>query len=630
MNRAKAILSSLRLAHSFRSTGVPRSHSLYSQVTTQFSDLSPSLSAYPHNYIFLSTHQKLFFSSEPGSILELVLDNDWSNELEQELSNANTRLTHETVVYVLKKLDKDPKKAAKFFDWVSSCNRFNPSSSVYSLLLRVFANKESMKEFWITVTKMKELGFCIDKNTYLTILVSFRNSKMAAEAAAWTELYNRMIKENGMTSVVKNVVQAIMQSNLGPNIERELGKLKISASDDFVLQVLKELRGYPLMALRFFKWVSECLGYAHNSVTYNAITRVLGWDNSIKEFWDILKEMKNLGHEMDIDTYIKVSRNFRKNKMFNDAVQLYELMIDGPYKPAAKECSLLLRAIASSGNPDMNLVFRIVRKYEEAGNLLTKADYDGIHRSLTSSGEFDEANKIVEAMKNAGYEPDNITYSQLVFGLCKARRLDEACKVLDDMETHGCVPDLKTWTILIQGHCTANEVEGALLCFAKMMEKGCDPDADILDVLIKGFIGQNRIDGANKLFIEMVNKARLVPWQATYKSLIQKLLDQRNFEEALDLLRLMKKHKYPPFAEPFLQYISRFGTVNDAGDFLKALSVKEYPSVSAYLHVFESFFQVGRHSEAKDILYKCPYHIRKHEAISSLFGSAKSSNAAAA
>ncbi|GMP33877.1 hypothetical protein CsSME_00007002 [Camellia sinensis var. sinensis] len=232
---------------------------------------------------------------------------------------------------------------------------------------------------------MEELGFYIDETTYLTILGVLRNSKMATDATAWTQLYNRMAKENDLNGVVKKVVQVVTQSDWCGEVERELGEMKISVSDDLLLTVLKDLRGYPLKTLRFFKWVSECLGFEHNSVTYNAIARVLGQGDSIAEFWSTVREMKGLGHEMDIDTYIKISRQFQKNKMVEDAV-----------------------------------------------------------------------------------------------------------------------------------------------------------------------------------------------------------------------------------------------------DFLKALTVKEHPSVSAYLHVFKAFFQEGRHSEAKDLLYKCPHHIRKHVAICSLFGSAKSSSAATA
>ncbi|KAL5748183.1 hypothetical protein ACOSP7_025213 [Xanthoceras sorbifolium] len=625
MNRSKAILTSLRLANSLLWTKLSSTQPLFTRVT-HFSHLSSFRSSYRSrtSHFLNNTHQRLCFSTQLKSILELIVAYDWCDELKNKLDELNSKLTHESVIYILKKLDKDPSKAYNFFNWVCEENGFRPSSSVYSLMLRILVNKESLKQFWITLRKMKEEKCYIDEETYLSILGVLKKAKMASDVAALNHFYDRMIEENAMDSVAKNVVNVILGAEWGNKVEKELEEMKIELSDNLVIRILKELRNHPSKVLRFFHWVGECSGYEHNTITYNASLRVLARHDSVEEFWSVVEVMKKAGHEMDIDTYIKVSRQFQKCRMMEDAVKLFELMMDGPYKPSVQDCNLLLRSISSTDSPNLDLVFRVAKKYESMGNFLSKAMYDGIHRSLTNVGRFDEAENIMKVMKNAGYEPDNITYSQLVFGLCKARRLEEASEVLDEMEANGSVPDIKTWTILIQGHCAANEVDKALMCFAKMVEKNCDADADLLDVLVKGFLGQNRVNGAYELLMGMVEKARLRPWQATYKTLIEKLLGVRKLEEAMGLLRLMKKQNYPPYPEPFIQYISKFGTVEDASDFLKALSIKEYPSSSAYLHVFQSFFKEGRQSEAKDLLYKCPHHIRKDSKISGLFGSAKS------
>ncbi|XWS60071.1 hypothetical protein CRYUN_Cryun07bG0002600 [Craigia yunnanensis] len=618
MIRSKAILASLRFANSFLSTRVSSTPSFSSQVI-RFSLFSSRLSFQPHSSHLLNTHRRLYFSTKPNSLLQLILTNDWSDELETELDKFNSSLTHGTIIYVLKKLDKDPTKASNFFNWAREENGFNPNSSVYSFMLRILANKDTMKEFWITLREMKDQGFYLDEETYYTIHSCFKKKKMGTDVVALTHFYKRMVEENAKDSVAQKVADVIFGDEWGNEIEKELDGMKIVLSDNLVIRVLKELRSYPRKGLKFFHWTGKCSSYKHNTVTYNALLRVLARHDSIAEFWSVVEEMKGEGFEMDIDTYIKVSGNFQKFKMLEDAVKLYEVMMDGPYKPSAQDCSLLLRSISGADTQDLNLVFRVANKYEAAGHSLSKAIYDGIHRSLTRVGKFDEAAKIMKVMKNAGCEPDNITYSQLVFGFCKARRLEEACKVLDEMEAHGCSPDIKTWTILIQGHCDANQIDNALMCFAKM-QKNCDADADLLDVLINGFVSQNRIDGAYKLLVEMINIVRLRPWQATFKILIEKLLGKRKLEESMNLLKLMKKQNYPPYPEPFIQYISKFGTVEDAMEFLKALSVKEYPTIGAYLHVLESFLEEGRHSEAQDLLYKCPHHIRNHRKISELFG----------
>ncbi|PIN26370.1 hypothetical protein CDL12_00882 [Handroanthus impetiginosus] len=624
MNKGKRILSHCRLASRLCSTQSSTAHSIHQQVTHS-ANFSTFLSAKIHASISFNLHsQRLFFSSTPESLLEVFSSNDWPRKLDNELEHSNLALTHELVMYVLKKLSKDPKRASGFLKWAVEKNGFEPSSSIYSLMLRIYANKDFLKEFWVTIKEMKDKGYYIDEETNKTLFTTFRGLKMANEATALKHFYERLIKENAMEDSVKEVVDVIKSAEWGERVESKLEKMKLTVSDNFVLRVFKELRGkgYPVKAYRFFKWVNKSLGFKHNSVTYNGILRILCWEESIAEFWSVLEEMKNEGFELDIDTYIKISRQLQKSKMLEDAVKLYEHMMDSSFKPSVKECNLLLRTLSTYISPDLDLVYRVVNKFDAAGNSVSKAIYDGIHRSLTSLGKFEEAEKIVENMRNAGYEPDNITYSQLVFGLTKARRLDEAAKVLDVMEEQGCIPDIKTWTILIKGYCGANEMDRALMSFAKMMEKGFDADADLLDILVSGFLSQSRTIGAHKLLIELAQKVRLRPWQSTYKNLIQKLLGERRLEEALELLRLMKKQNYPPFPEPFVQYISKFGSVEDAWEFLMALSTKGYPTVSAYQHVFKSFFDEGRYSEAKDLLFKCPHHIRKHSAICSLFGSA--------
>nr|XP_010929894.1 pentatricopeptide repeat-containing protein At3g48250, chloroplastic [Elaeis guineensis] len=548
---------------------------------------------------------------------------------DSDLSHPTSPPTEESILYVLKKLDKKPQKALSFFNCITSQYGFKPAHPTYNLMLRILGHKDSVKDFWAFLKSMDHAGHTIDRSTYVTLLANFKKHKMAAESSALTQFYSRTMAKAASDTAIDSAVKIILDAEeWNEAAEKKLQDLDLSLSEIMVAKVLQELRDCPSKVLAFFRWVGQRPGYKHGSVAYNAMARVLGQGDFIGEFWSLVQEMKGEGHEMDIDTYIKLSRRFQKTKMMREAVELYEFMMDGPYKPAIQDCGMLLRQIALSGMPDLELVFRVVRKYEAAGYSLSKVVYDGIHRSLTSIGKFDEADEILKKMKLAGYEPDNITYSQLVYGLCKAKRLDDACKVLDEMEAGGCIPDLKTWTVLIQGHCSAGEVNKALELLAKMIEKNCEADADVLDVLVKGLCSKRRADGAYTLVVEMVESARIRAWQATYKYLIQELLSVRMLEEALKLLNTMKSHKFPPFADPFPPYIAKYGTIEDARDFLKALTVNDYPSATAYLHVFKSFFQEGRYSEAQDLLFKCPHHIRKHGEISKLFGSIKAGKAA--
>jgi len=622
MNRLKAIVANLRFLDSPVTTRLiaTRSIRITQNQVTHFSLYTPSpFFDHSHDFPFPNLHRKLYFSSKSNPITELILTSHWSKELEHELEKCYPSLTHETVVYILKRLEAYPEKAWRFFDWVSTNKWFRASSTVYGLILRILATEETIKQFWITLWTMKRKGFYFYEEMYFSSLVAFKRKKMDRDCSSLTHFYNRSIREDAMRRVVANVVGIISVSKWGDGVNGELAKVKIQLSDNFVIRVLRELRNTPLKAYEFFRWVGRQSGYVHNTMTYNALARVLARTDSIEKFWSVIEEMKSVGHELDIDTYLKISRMLQKNRMMEDAVKLYELMMDSSYKPSVKDCNFLLKSISEGDKPNLDLVFRFSKKYESTEHALSKAIYDGIHRSLTNSGKLDEAENIVNRMRNAGHEPDNITYGQVIVGLCKMRRLEEACKVLEEMESCGCIPDNNTWTLLVQGHCAANEVDRALLCLHKMIAKGCNLDAAVLGVLTDSFLGQKRIDDAYKLLVEVATKHGASPSHSTYKKLIVNLLEIGKFDEALNLLCLTRKHKYTPIIEPFVQYISNVGSVEDAVKFLKSKGSPR--SYLIYLRVFKSLLGKGRLSDANDLLSKIPSYISKSKEIRELFNS---------
>ncbi|KAF9603228.1 hypothetical protein IFM89_034561 [Coptis chinensis] len=617
MKRAKGILASLRLADS----SFLLTRSLHSKVTRISPLLIPSSSTTTtcllqnegcdkYDFLDITHHHKFYFSSTPTSIVELVTTKEWSQELKLELEKSHSTLTHETVLYVLKQLDKYPLKASDFFNWICGKNGFKPSLPVYSLMLRILACKETIEEFWGLVKRMSDEGYYIDEDTYRRLRHNLCKDELTSDANTLKESYTKMTQESASDANVIGVVDLVLELDWNDDVTKKLGELEIQLSENVLLRIFTALNRHPLKGLCLFRWVEEHMGYTHNTVIYNSMLRVLGKKESIDEFWSLTKELKSVGHEIDSDTYIKLSKTFIRSLMLKDAVELYELMMDGPYKPSVSNCSSLLVAISLTDTPDLDLAFRVFNKYEATGQMLLKSVYDGIHRSLTAAGKFGEAEKFLETMRNAGHEPDNITYSHIVFGLAKAGRMEEACKMLGEMEARGYVLEFKTWDIIIQRHCLAGEIDQALNIFTQMLEKNFDADSGILEVLVNGLCSKQRVDDAYTLVIEMVEKVKMKPLLDTYKNLIQKLLGERKLKEALNLLRLLRKDEHPSYEEPFNNYISKFGSVDDANEYLTALRVKKYPPVLIYSHAIESFCKEGRESDARDLLDKCPPHIR--------------------
>jgi len=258
MNRMKAITTSLKFlkSSSSRATQVLATRNQVSRFSSSSFSL-PLLNRSHYLLAFNNNHQKHYFCSKPSSILERVYNNDWSEELEKELEQCRESLTHETVVYVLKRLDKNPIKVFTFFNWVSEKDWFMASSSVYSLVLRVLASNKKMKEFWIVLRAMKEKGFYLDEETHMTISTGLKREMLKSDVVALSHFYKGMVEQNAMQNVVKKVVGIISGSHWDDKVENELEKVKIQLSDNFVIRVMKELRDNPLKAYKFCHWVGK-------------------------------------------------------------------------------------------------------------------------------------------------------------------------------------------------------------------------------------------------------------------------------------------------------------------------------------------------------------------------------------
>ncbi|KAL5229113.1 hypothetical protein ABZP36_017378 [Zizania latifolia] len=533
--------------------------------------------------------------------------------------------TQESVLDSLTRLSEDPSLALAFFR--SSQSAGHPlGSAAYNIMLRTLAchPPSAQSHFWPFLHEMNDASHYVDKRTYTAALSSFKKARLTADYASLVAHYT---KAQAPISAAADAVRGLEGSEASAELDKKLEGVDLLLSENAVAKVLWEVRDYPLKALDFFRWAGRQKGYKHGSVAYNAMAWVLAREESVREFWELIQEMKADGMRIDIDTYVQLSRQFQKRHMLTEVVELYELMMDGPYDPLRQDGPLILGLIASEPSLDLELAYRVVRKFEAVWEFKTKDVFDGIHRVLTSNGSFDEAAVIVERMKGEGHQPDNITYSQLVFGLCKANKFDEARKVLDEMEAEGCIPNLKTWTMLIQGHCVAGEVDKALQYLTEMIDKDLEADAYLLHVMVEGMCSHNKVDAAHALFVEMVDKANLRPWQGTYRYIMGELLRVKKLEDALGLLGSMKAHKFQPFADPFPTHIAKYGTLEDARQFLRASAMKKSVSHRSYIHVFKSFFTEGRYSEAQDLLNKCPTYVSNHRRVTELFKSVKVENA---
>ncbi|CAA6670720.1 unnamed protein product [Spirodela intermedia] len=413
---------------------------------------------------------------------------------------------------------------------------------------------------------------------------------------------------------------------LGNEVWKELKALDANLSPDLVAVVLDKLSSHPAKALLFFRWVVDNSSFRAERRTYNAMARVLGREDCLEDFWAVLKEMRDCGHELDYETYSKVSKQFLTRRMTKEAVDLYEFAMAGEEKPSPGDFMYLLRKVVVSRELELALVSRTVRVFKEAGYPVKDSIFSGVLKSLASAGRLGDCGNLVKAMEEGGFSASSTANDWVAIGLCTARRPDEATKFVLEMERSGCKFSPKTWAFLIQSYSLGGSTEKALSCFQQIVERnGCERAGCAFEALVTAYLRKNKAVDAYRALAAMADKNQLQPWQTTYKLLIERLLSEGKLKEASSLLGLMKTHGYPPFTDPFFGYISRFGSGEDAMVFLKAMTVKNFPSISVFIRTLEAVLKAGRKEVADDLLSKTPGYVRNHADVLGLVFSFKSS-----
>ena len=544
------------------------------------------------------------------------------DEIRKKLESSNVVISHDLVLKVLGNLKSNPNTAIKFFDWVSERYGERLSSKSYSMMLKVLGNNGFAAEFWDMVGAMKKKGYGVSKGTFVEVSKKFEEDGLQADLYKLKGLFS---KELDVSATSCRIAKLVRKEVWDDDVEKELRGLGVSYSSELVKMVLEKLSTEPMKGLIFFRWIEESGLFKHDSVTYNAMAVVLGREDCLDRFWNVAGEMENAGHEMERETYIKVLGRFMNRNMLKDAVALYEFAMNGMNELPKEECTFLLRKIVAARELDLDLFSRVVKVFTEKGFALEDSMLDAVLKSLTSVGRMTKYNEVLQPMLEGGFRPSATMQCRVAFDLSSSKMQDEADEFIQRLEACGLVPDGKMWPALIEGYCVSGNVDKARDCLRTMIDREEVSTAGyLLDVLVNAYCNRSRAPQAYKVLADFGNREGFKPWHMTYKMLVSKLLVQGSFNDALNVLVLMKSHGFPPFLDPFIAYLARKGAADEAMLFLQGMTVNRYPSISVFVRVFEALSKAERHTEAQDLLAKCPQYIRSNADVLNLFYSVKS------
>ncbi|KAI4352317.1 hypothetical protein L6164_006581 [Bauhinia variegata] len=347
---------------------------------------------------------------------------------------------------------------------------------------------------------------------------------------------SRGVRDKDPRIIQLRMLKIVRHNVWGDDVEKQILDLNVVFSSENVKLVLENFGTEPGKALIFFRWLEESGQFKHDESTYNAMARVLGREDTIDRFWKVADEMRSKGYEMEVETFVKVLGRFCKRRIMKDAVDLYEFAMAGSNKPSPQCCTFLLRKIVADKKLDMSLFSRVVKALTGSGNALTNPMVESILKSLSSVGRTGDCNKVLKALDEDGFVASGNLQSKIAFRLGPGGNKEEASEFMDNIGASGSYPDRKTWAT-----------------------------------------------DASKFLCQLVHENQLKPRHSTYKLLITKLLVRGGFTHAVKILGIMRSHGFPPFADPFVEHVSKSGTGDDAILFLKEMTSKKFPSESVFL-----------------------------------------------
>jgi pentatricopeptide repeat protein len=357
-----------------------------------------------------------------------------------KVSNALIREVLFRIVVSVDSVNREryPKLAYKFFVWAGQQEGYRHNTSMYNVVMKVFAECGEVKAMWRLLEEMAEKGLPVSARTFHLLICS------SGKVGLRRRLVERFIKLSTFRyRPFRNAFNAI-------------------------LHTLLTIEQYSLI-----EWVHEKMileGHSPDILTYNIVMRAKYMLGKLDQFHRLLDEMGQNGFTPDLHTYNLLLHVLGKGDKPLAALNLLNYMSDVGCVPNVLHFTNLIDGLGRAGNLEACRYFfdEMVKKGCEPDVVC----YTVMITSYVAAGEFEEAQRFFDDMLVRGQLPNVYTYNSMIGGLCTVGEFDKAFSMLKDMELHGCTPNFSVYSSLVSRLRNAGKDSQANNVIKYMTDKG--------------------------------------------------------------------------------------------------------------------------------------------------------------
>lgn len=208
--------------------------------------------------------------------------------------------------------------------------------------------------------------------------------------------------------------------------------------------------------------------------------------------------------------------------------------------PGIKSYNLALKAFCKAKRVDSAREF--IDKMESEASVVPDIDsYNALLGAYLENGDKSGFDGVVKEIVKKGLEQNLNTYNRRILRLCKSKESVRAKKLLDEMISKGVKPNSTSYNAIIFGFCKVGDLESAKKVLERMVGDGyASPPSFAYYTLMRHLVDEGEFDTALEMCKEIIRRKWVPPFEAM-EGLVNGLVKMSKVEEAKEVVEKMKK-----------------------------------------------------------------------------------------
>ncbi|XP_027346293.1 pentatricopeptide repeat-containing protein At2g17140 [Abrus precatorius] len=295
-----------------------------------------------------------------------------------------------------------------------------------------------------------------------------------------------------------------------------------------------------------------------------------------------------------------------ESRAFDPALQLFDKMSEKGCNPNEFTLGILVRGLCRAGLTKQAL--QLVNRFSHNANRVV---YNTIVSRFCREELNDEAEKLVERMREKSVLPDVVTFNSRISALCRAGKVLEASRIFRDMQMDQELglprPNVVTYNLMLKGFCKQGMMEEARGLVETMKKVGNFVSLESYNIWLLGLLRHGELLEARLVLDEMVAKG-IEPNAYTYNIMMDGLCRNRMMSDARGLMDLMISNGIYPDTVTYSTLLHGYcskGKVFEAKNVLREMKRNGcHPNIYTCNTLLHSLWKEGRTIEAEEMLQK--------------------------